>query len=304
MAFWSYESGDEACRCFRRYPPFADDGSPDEATAARSIDVRVDDFAKYVGVVRDLAPTCSPENYLVFPRFFVGGWSPFATAGSEAKRLWEDDLRSGRQLWSPPGIKDMTDRWVKLFCSSMNQDWKETLASMDRIQLGPAGAVTRLHVENAAAHAWHGQIQGRRAFVLFSPRDGANLYAEGNHCDSQERGQLEERVRRSPVDVLRPGRSLPKFREAKARVAVLEPGEILVVPQGWWLYSVTLEPSTTLCRRFWNSTNRDGICEELEAMFRERFERAEGVLEARERLRAYVEKLRYRQQQDYSSDED
>lgn len=304
MAFWSYECGDEVCRCFRRYPPFADDETQGAASAARSMDVRVDDFAKYVGVLRDLEPTCSSENYLVFPRFFVGGWCPFTTAGSEARKFWEEDLRSGRQLWSPPGIKDMTDRWVKMFCSSMNLDWKETLAGMDRVQLGPAGAVTRLHVENAAAHSWHGQIQGRRAFVLFSPREGSNLYAEGSHAESQERGQLEERVRSSPVDVLRPGKSLPKFRNARAWVAVLEPGEILVVPQGWWLYSVTLEPSATLTRRFWNATNRDGICEELEAMFRGQFEQTEGVLEARERLRFYVDKLRYKQQQDYSSDED
>jgi len=316
MAFWSYECGEQVCRCFRRYPPFATDapdapdaagtdgGSAQSVSGARAFDMRVDEFAKYVGVLRDMEPTCSQENYLVFPRFFVGGWCPFGVAGSEARSLWEEDLRSGRKLWAPPGLQDLTDRWVKMFCAAMNVDWKETLASMDRMQLGPAGSVSRLHVENASAHTWHGQIQGRRAFVLFSPKDGPNLYPGGACEESQDRGQLEERVRRSAVDVLRPSKGLPKFRDCRALLAILEPGEILVVPHGWWLYSVTLEPSATLTRRFWNMANKDGICEELEAMYRENFESQEGAEEGRARLRTYIEKLRYKQQQDYSSDED
>lgn len=263
---------------------------------------RASDFVKYVGVVRDLEPVCGAESYLAFPRFFIGGWCPFS-GSSDGRALWEEDLKSGRQLWGPPGVQDMTERWVKLFCRGMKVDWKETLSGTDSIQLGPPGSVTRLHMENASAHTWHAQIQGQRAYVLFSPSDEPNLYAEAASDSFEGRCDFEAQ-RCSVVDVLRPARSLSKFRGCRAYVVVLKPGETLVVPQGWWMYSVTLEANVTLMRKFWNQFNKEGLCEELEAMYRENFEHCEGVKEGRERLRAHIERLRYQQQQGYSSDED
>merc|ERR1719491_1570954 len=167
----------------------------------------------------------------------------------------------------------------------MNTDWKEALACFDHLQLGPAGSITRCHVENSHAHVWHAQIQGRRAYVLFPPEDGGKLYAEE---DAAKRRDPEERATWSPADILRPGRSHAKVRESRARFAVLEPGETLVVPQGWWLYSAMLEPCTTLTRRFWNQVNRDGLCDELGHIFREHFERHIGGHEGQQQLWSYV----------------
>jgi len=175
------------CRCFRRSPPFP--GDAQKQPKSSFVESRLDEFIKYVGVLRDLETSYKEESYLLYPRFFVGDWCPFATDVT-AKKLWEDDLHSGRQLWAPTGLKDMTHRWVKLFCRAMNTDWKEALACFDRVQLGPAGAVMRPHVENGRAHAWHAQIQGRRAYVLFPPEEGSKLYAgEG----TAEQRDLDER---------------------------------------------------------------------------------------------------------------
>merc|ERR1712129_653360 len=50
---------------------------------------------------------------------------------------------------------------------------------------------------------------------------------------------------------------------------VLRPGDTLVVPSGWWHYSVSLEPSVTLHHPFWNLHNRASIVDECRASFEE-----------------------------------
>lgn len=255
QAFWSYEAGEEKQKCYHRYPPCATDEKP----VTGCVRAQMDEFAKYVGIIRDMDPQCLEEHGLTFPRFFIGGWCPFSS-NSAARDLWVEDWKSGRQLWAPPGVKDLTHRWVKMCCAGVGLDWEAALASFDRIQMGPPGCITRLHVENSSAHAWYAQVQGRRAFILFSPLERERLYPETGWPEQCS----EERCEHSPIDVLRPNEKLyPKFRESKAQVAILDPGETLVIPQGWWHCSIVLEPCVTLARRFWNRINRNGIHDEF-----------------------------------------
>mmetsp|Transcript_99040 Transcript_99040/g.295879 ORF Transcript_99040/g.295879 Transcript_99040/m.295879 type:complete len:658 (+) Transcript_99040:45-2018(+) len=261
QAFWSYEAGEESQACYRRYPPCATDEKP----LAGCLKVQVDEFAKYSGVLKEADPKCLEEHSLTYPRFFIGGWSPFSS-NKKAQQLWADDWKSGRQLWAPPGVEDLSHRWVKMCCTGFGIDWEGALSSFDRVQMGPTGCITRLHVENSLAHAWYAQVQGRRAFVLFSPQERERLYPETGWPEqcSEERGE------HSPIDVLHPNdRLYPKFRESRAQVAILEPGETLVIPQGWWHQSFLLEPGVTLTRRFWNRTNRSGIHDEFRHFVRE-----------------------------------
>mmetsp|Transcript_67491 Transcript_67491/g.197409 ORF Transcript_67491/g.197409 Transcript_67491/m.197409 type:complete len:647 (+) Transcript_67491:44-1984(+) len=255
QAFWSYEAGEDEHVCYHRYPPCATDEKP----ATGSVRVQVDEFAKYSSVLKEMDPQCLEEHGLTYPRFFIGGWKPFST-NKTARDLWMEDWKSGRQLWAPPGVKDLTHRWVKMCCAGLGLEWEAALASFDNVQLGPPGSVIQLHVENSLAHAWYAQVQGRRAFILFSPQEREKLYPETGWPEQCS----EERCERSPIDVLHPNEKLyPRFRESKAQVAILEPGETLVIPQGWWHFSVVLEQCVTITRRFWNRVNRVGIPDEF-----------------------------------------
>jgi len=197
----------------------------------------------------------------------------------------------------PPGIKDLTHRWVKLCCEGAGLEWETALASFDRVQLAPMGVVTRLHTESGSAHAWCSQIQGVRAFVLFSPLERSKLYPEAH----QPEGSWGSRCEHSPIDVLQPNAKMyPRFKDSQAQVAVIAPGETLVIPQGWWHFSVTLEPSVTLHRRFWNRVNRSAIHDEFPSLL--------GVAELQPGLReaflCHVEGCRRDIELDDTSDED
>merc|ERR1711974_539519 len=94
------------------------------------------------------------------------------------------------------------------------------------------------------AHLWLTQIEGRRLFFLFSPQESSNLYAGVTTGES-------------PVDVFFPSaKRHPRFAEARAQVVTLYLGQTLVIPAGWWWYSVALEPSVTLGHHFWNMENK------------------------------------------------
>lgn len=290
MPFWAMENGESLCNCVRRYPQ-------DLQMAVNSLEVRVDDFIKYVNVVRDVDPQCHEGGYLAYPRFMVGSWSPFATSPT-ARKLWQEDWYSHRKLWAPPGLKDKTPRWVRICCDRVRLDWEQAIASLDRLQMLPPGAVMKLHTENSRANAWYAQIQGRRSFLLFPPEDRVNLYVE----EGQEVVMgSDERQSQSPVDVLRTSEKVhPKFQQCKAHVVVLEPGETLVIPTGWWHFSIALEPCTTLVRKFWDKKHRVGICDEVATMLMEQDQRPQ----AKERAESQLKMLRDELLKDDSSGEE
>jgi len=265
-AFWSYECGEAMCRAFTRYPPMRKSETRSGSSTGAYLDTRIDEFTKYMSAVQDVDPQCREDSSMACPRFFAGGFRPFASGIGPARSLWEQDLKSGRKLWSPSGLQDLTERWCRKCCTRFDLDFHQVLASFDCLQFGPAGAVCRLHVQNSNSHIWYGQIQGRRAFILFSPAETCNLYPD--ICETE--AGSEQRRQCSPVDVFHPNdKHYPKFKHCKAQAVILEPGEILVVPQGWWMSSVTLESSTTLARRFWNRTNRRGICDEFAQLLKD-----------------------------------
>merc|ERR1719203_1400473 len=115
-------------------------------------------------------------------------------------------------------------------------DWMEHLARLYTVTIGAIGTTTRLRTENHGAHIWFFQTEGKRLFFLFPPQDAKNLYEETSGFVACAEGYA---ARTSPVDILYPNaKKHPLFAKANAQVAVLAPGEALVVPSGWWWYSV------------------------------------------------------------------
>lgn len=279
LRFWCGRQGDEQWVCRSRCPPFEADARG-QAHDRVEVAGTVAEFAEYAALVEKMDGGCAADNALAFPRVALDGWTPFL---SGAKDLFETHWRH----LMPAGLRDLTPRWVRLLASAFNMDWREFLARFFRVTVAPPGAVGRLRVENNGAHVWHTQTQGRRLFAAFSPKDAAagRLYAErGSACE----GPAGYTARASPVDVLRGARRKhPDFAAATAHVAVLRPGETVVIPSGWWYYSAALETSVTIAHQFWDSQNRSWIIDE----FRENFDPEKMPPELQEMAASTLQKM-------------
>ena len=109
------------------------------------------------------------------------------------------------------------------------------------------GCSTRLHFDNEHAHAWLTMVRGRKLFVCFPPTDSKYLYStlQGEECHS-------------PIDPLAPDHSTyPLYAKASPHTVILEEGETIMVPDGWWHYAVSLSPSVTVMRNFWSLVNME-----------------------------------------------
>lgn len=106
-----------------------------------------------------------------------------------------------------------------------------------------------LHRDTCCVHAASFQIQGRKRFTLFSPADGAHVYASltGN------RSSIED------VDAPDVFEKYPHFRRARRLTVDVEAGEILVVPSNWWHTARPL-PSR-------GASNDDDMCVSIAASF-------------------------------------
>lgn len=134
--------------------------------------------------------------------------------------------------------------------------WYDGIDSgMSKLFLGPTGALTRLHYDAGDAHGWLGQIQGRKLFVCFSPEDTEYLY----QLDT------EKETKQSAVDPLAPDlERYPLYAKATPYAFVVEPGEIVMIPRGWWHYAVALDPHVTAQRNFYHvGTNTSGLVHQV-----------------------------------------
>lgn len=103
--------------------------------------------------------------------------------------------------------------------------------------LGPAATVTPLHVDLFGTHAWLAQIVGRKRITLYPPSQSSYLYG-------------------GAVDPLRPNlERFPLYANATPIELVLEPGEVVFIPTGWFHHVVSLDNSISLTFNFVNESN-------------------------------------------------
>lgn len=108
--------------------------------------------------------------------------------------------------------------------------------------MGPAGTVTVLHFDRA--QNLYAQLYGRKRWILFSPDQSDRLHWPAPDL-------REEMLQFSPVDAERPDlERFPRFAEAEPIEVILEAGELLFLPAGWWHQVRSLEPAISL-NVFW-----------------------------------------------------
>jgi hypothetical protein len=104
-----------------------------------------------------------------------------------------------------------------------------------KMWLGPEGTITPLHRD--WSDNFFVQLIGRKRFVFFSPADAPRLYVQ--------RGARTHEW--SMIDLGAPDTErFPLFRDARQLDCVIGPGEMLLIPAGWFHHDVSLETSFSL----------------------------------------------------------
>jgi Cupin-like domain len=104
------------------------------------------------------------------------------------------------------------------------------LANSCSFWFGPAGTVTPLHHDTLML--FHTQVVGRKRWRFVSPLETPHLY---NYYDVY-----------SPIDIDRPDLNrYPDFSQVTVLDVVVEPGETMFLPLGWWHQVTALDLSQT-----------------------------------------------------------
>lgn len=188
----------------------------------------------------------------------------FASYARDGPNEILDGDRPWRASWQPfAEHSDLLNAWsypyfVEDLMKHEKGSHQQQLLQYSKILVEAQGCAARLRVEDQQTHAWHAQIQGRKQFVLFSPDDG----------DKIKLHPWEPRNRRvlDPGDVPPDPLAYPRLYEARSYVAILDPGDTIFIPCGWWYSSRCLEPCVTLTRNFANSSNSDRFKAEVQRL--------------------------------------
>ena len=102
------------------------------------------------------------------------------------------------------------------------------LGSLSNFWFGPAGTVTPLHHDTVLL--FHTQISGRKRWRFISPLDTPKVYNFNGVF--------------SPIDVENPDlERYPLFEQVKMLEVIVEPGETVFLPLGWWHQVTSLDVS-------------------------------------------------------------
>ena len=123
-------------------------------------------------------------------------------------------------------------------------DWFSRIPGLGRpgprLFIGPAGAITPLHVDIWETHAWLTQVVGRKRWVLVSPNDRRFL------ASAQLPGKGLARYTVDPENQ----DFLQHYPQIQPIEHTLEPGETIFVPSGWAHHVRSLDPGISITWNF------------------------------------------------------
>lgn len=218
----------------------------------------VSEYIDYVKAVDQSDPDLQECNAAACPRLYLNGWSAFAKLPWLREYVinptFIDDV-SGDLIAESEELREaflaaLTPSYTAPPDETRQKQIDDEYWELTKLFLSPKGALTRLHYDNGGAHAWLSQVRGRKLFVCFAPSDGPYLHTFAGDEDLQNGSWLDP----LDADVLK---KWPDYSKATPYVAVVEEGETIVAPQGWWHYAVALNASVTVMRNFFSQGNRE-----------------------------------------------
>lgn len=122
---------------------------------------------------------------------------------------------------------------------------------------GKAAGFPFLHWDDYHYHAYIGQVYGEKRFYVYPPSQTELVYPTPGRSHVSLVGNVEK------PDLAK----YPRFAEAKPLTTVLEGGDLLFMPSGWWHTTRMLSPSISVAMNSVNASNwtafaRD-ICDEM-----------------------------------------
>ena len=196
-----------------------------------------------------------------FSRYFGG--KDFRAGGSTPYVRWYCHLVGDERVpWADEVFARIADDWTRPSFLPSNSFLLPYCSANDTIDptrhwfpakglfISARGARTRLHADPWASDALLCQIYGEKDFVMYDPSQGPYLAKEGKS-----------------VDVEAPDlATFPDF--PKARIAyrdTLRPGEIVLVPAGWYHHFNSVSDSISLTWNFVHSSRRKEYLSHLAA---------------------------------------
>jgi hypothetical protein len=107
----------------------------------------------------------------------------------------------------------------------------KTFRSVANLFFGPKGTVTPLHFDGC--NVLFGQVYGRKRFKLIPPFDMENVYGERMCFSAVDLGRIDHS-------------KFPLMRRASVLDVVVEPGEFLFIPLGWYHWVKALDISISV----------------------------------------------------------
>lgn len=130
-----------------------------------------------------------------------------------------------------------------------SEDWLEELPELNDMMwlfLGPKGSGMGLHQDLGHTAAWNAQVTGRKRWALISPEFDEQVY-EGEVCAFEP-------------DLTR----YPDFAQVEVWESVVEAGEVLFIPGGWWHQTSNLETGFAITANYVDRTNYQRVLDCLE----------------------------------------
>lgn len=102
--------------------------------------------------------------------------------------------------------------------------------------IGPAGTISGFHADTA--DNMYAQIKGKKMFIICSTDFNRQMYPSDKHIFEA----VASKVDINNFDAER----FPRFNEIEFTKVILEPGDVLYLPQRWWHYVQSLDSSISI----------------------------------------------------------
>ncbi|MDO5971155.1 cupin-like domain-containing protein [Flavivirga aquimarina] len=102
--------------------------------------------------------------------------------------------------------------------------------------IGPANTISGFHADTA--NNVYAQIKGKKMFIICSTKFNKTMYPSSKHIYGAVASDVD--INNFDKD------KFPEFMNNDFQTVILEPGDVLFVPQNWWHYVQSLDPSISI----------------------------------------------------------